>query len=61
MREQAAFALGQLRDKRAASALAGVIKDRDADVREQAVFALGQMRDVSAIDGLAARAARCQA
>ena len=46
-----------MRDKRAASALAGLIKDPDEDVREQAVFALGQMRDVSAIDGLTPRCA----
>ena len=52
VREQAVFALGQLRDKRAAGALAGLIKDTDADVREQVVFALGQLRDVAAIDGL---------
>ena len=57
MREQAAFALGQLRDRSAVPALTAALKDSDDDVREQAVFALGQLRDPAAFDALAARCA----
>ena len=45
MREQAAFALGQLRDPRAVDPLIAALKDANGDVREQAAFALGQLRD----------------
>ena len=43
VRQQAAFALGQLRDPRAIDALTGALKDSSADVRQQAAFALGQL------------------
>ena len=52
MREQAAFALGQIRDRAAVEALVIAIKDPAADVREQVAFALGQLRDPRAIDAL---------
>ena len=45
MREQAAFALGQIRDPRSVPPLISALKDENADVREQAAFALGQIRD----------------
>jgi HEAT repeat protein len=45
VREQVAFALGQLRDPRAIDGLIAALKDADADVRQQAAFALGQIRD----------------
>ena len=54
VREQAAFGLGQMRDKRAVQPLIAALKDEDADVREKAVFALGQLRDPAAVEGLAA-------
>ena len=43
VREQAAFALGQLRDPRAIDGLTSALKDPSADVRQQAAFALGQL------------------
>ena len=45
VREQAAFALGQLRDPAAVDALVIALHDTTPDVREQAAFALGQIRD----------------
>ena len=52
VREQAVFALGQIRDRRAVEPLISALKDADADVREQAAFALGQIRDTAAVDAL---------
>ena len=49
VREQAAFGLGQLRDRRAVEPLINALKDQNADVRQQAAFALGQIRDRSAV------------
>jgi HEAT repeat protein len=43
VREQVAFALGQLRDPRAIDGLTNALKDESADVRRQAAFALGQL------------------
>ena len=43
MREQAAFALGQIGDPRATDALMNAMKDADADVRKSAAFALSQV------------------
>ena len=43
VREQVAFALGQLRDPRAIDALTTALKDASASVRQQAAFALGQL------------------
>ena len=43
MREQVAFALGQIRDPRAIDGLTAALKDSVADVRQQAAFALGQL------------------
>ena len=43
VREQVAFALGQIRDPRAIDALTSALKDANADVRQQAAFALGQL------------------
>jgi HEAT repeat protein len=43
VRQQAAFALGQLDDARAIDALTAALKDPSADVRQQAAFALGQL------------------
>jgi HEAT repeat protein len=44
VREQAAFALGQIGDARAIDGLTAALKDANADVRQQAAFALGQIR-----------------
>ena len=44
VREQAAFALGQIRDPRAIDGLTVALKDTNAAVRRQAAFALGQIR-----------------
>jgi len=44
VREQAAFALGQIRDARAIDGLTAALKDASAQVRQQAAFALGQIR-----------------
>jgi HEAT repeat protein len=43
VREQAAFALGQLRDPKALPSLTAALRDSVADVREQAAFAIGQI------------------
>jgi HEAT repeat protein len=43
VRQQAAFALGQIRDPRAIDGLTAALKDASADVRQQAAFALGQL------------------
>ncbi len=54
VRQQAAFALSQLRDPSAVPGLIAALKDNDADVRQQAAFALSQIGDESAIDALTA-------
>jgi HEAT repeat protein len=43
VREQVAFALGQIRDPRAIEGLTEALKDQNASVRQQAAFALGQL------------------
>ena len=52
VRQQAAFALSQLRDPRAVPALTSALKDESDEVREQAIFALSQIRDVNAVPAL---------
>ncbi len=52
VRQQAAHALGQMRDPAAADALLPALQDTDVEVRQNVVFALGQLRDVRAIPGL---------
>ena len=54
VRQQAAFALGQLRSAEAVPALSAALKDSDDDVREQALFALSQIRDASAVPAITA-------
>ena len=44
VREQVAFALGQIGDPRAIDGLTAALKDPNPDVREHAAFALGQIR-----------------
>ena len=44
VREQVAFALGQIGDPRAIDGLTAALKDANPDVRQQAAFALGQIR-----------------
>jgi HEAT repeat protein len=44
VRQQAAFALGQIRDPRAVDGLTAALKDSNVEVRKQAAFALGQIR-----------------
>jgi HEAT repeat protein len=43
VREQSAFALGQIRDPRALPSLTAALRDSVADVRAQAAFAIGQI------------------
>ena len=45
VREQAVFALGQLRDPAAVDGLVTALHDTKPNVREQAAFSLGQIRD----------------
>ena len=52
MREQAAFALGQVGDKTAVPGLVQALSDAKPDVRQQAAFALSQVGDPSAVDAL---------
>jgi HEAT repeat protein/beta-lactamase regulating signal transducer with metallopeptidase domain len=54
VRQQAAFALGQLRSEASVNALIGALEDKEAEVRQQAVFALGQIRSPSSARALAA-------
>ena len=54
VREQVAFALGQIRDVSAVDPLVAALKDTNAEVREQVAFALGQLRDPRAVDALMA-------
>jgi HEAT repeat protein len=53
LRMQAALALGEQRDERAAPALLGALEDADANVRYHAVEALGKLRATEAADALA--------
>ena len=53
LRMQAALALGEQRDRRAAPALLGALDDADANVRYHAIEALGKLRAVEAADALA--------
>ena len=43
VRQQAAFALGQIRDPKALPALTAALRDAAADVRQQAAFSIGQI------------------
>ena len=52
VREQAAFALGQVGDKAAVPGLVQALSDAKPDVRQQAAFALSQIGDASAVDAL---------
>jgi HEAT repeat protein len=54
LRMQAALALGEQRDARAAPALLGALEDADANVRYHAIEALGKLRATEAADALAA-------
>ena len=53
LRMQAALALGEQRDARAAGALMNALKDDDANVRYHAIEALGKLGAVDAVDELA--------
>ena len=53
LRMQAALALGEQRDARAAPALLGALEDADANVRYHAIEALGKLRANEAADALA--------
>ena len=53
LRTQAALALGEQRDRRAAPALLGALEDADANVRYHAIEALGKLRATEAADALA--------
>src|SRR5689334_8172114 len=50
---QAALALGEQRDARAAGALIEALKDDDTNVRYHAIEALGKLKAVDAVDALA--------
>lgn len=54
LRMQAALALGEQRDERAAPALLAALGDADTNVRYHAIEALGKLRAVEAADALAA-------
>jgi HEAT repeat protein len=51
-REEAAEALGAIRDPRAVDPLIGALKDRDHEVREEAAKALGAIGDRKAVKPL---------
>jgi HEAT repeat protein len=53
LRMQAALALGEQRDERAAPALVAALEDADANVRYHAIEALGKLRSAEAADALA--------
>ncbi|HEY0170064.1 MAG TPA: HEAT repeat domain-containing protein [Pyrinomonadaceae bacterium] len=53
LRMQAALALGEQRDERAAPALLGALEDADTNVRYHAIEALGKLRAAEAADALA--------
>ena len=53
LRMQAALALGDQRDGRAAHALIAALQDDDANVRYHAIEALGKLKAVNAVDALA--------
>jgi HEAT repeat protein len=44
VRKQAAWALGELADRRAAEALSAALKDKSPEVRKQAAWALGELK-----------------
>ncbi|MFQ6069798.1 MAG: HEAT repeat domain-containing protein [Candidatus Aminicenantales bacterium] len=52
VRSSAAWALGELRDKRALKALIKALHDRSPDVRWSAALALGEIMDKRALDAL---------
>lgn len=54
LRTQAALALGEQRDPRAAPALLGALEDVDTNVRYHAIEALGKIRAAEAVDPLLA-------
>ncbi len=51
-REEAAEALGEIRDPKAVDPLIGALKDRDHEVREEAAEALGKIGDRRAAEPL---------
>ena len=53
LRMQAAFALGEQRDTRAAVALVSALDDEDTNVRYHAVEALGKLKAADSVDALA--------
>ncbi|HEX5873266.1 MAG TPA: HEAT repeat domain-containing protein [Pyrinomonadaceae bacterium] len=53
LRMQAALALGDQQDSRAAGALIAALKDEDSNVRYHAIEALGKLKAVDAVDELA--------
>ena len=55
MRRGAAIALSHIDDPRATKALAGLISDKDKEVRPQALFTLARQRDPAMVDPLSAR------
>ena len=57
VRENAAMALGQLRDPAAVEPLVAVLADKSPGVREQAAMSLGQLRDARAVEPLLAAVA----
>src|SRR5215216_601448 len=52
LRMQAALALGEQGDARAAAALVNALKDEDTNVRYHAIEALGKLKAVEAVDAL---------
>jgi len=54
VRRKVAWALGNLRDRRAVEPLIRAVQDERADVREQAAWALGHIQDLSAVEPLSA-------
>ena len=51
-REEAAFALGSIGDRRAVDPLIAALKDNSTSVRAKAAQALGKIADVHAVDPL---------
>jgi len=54
VRRSAAWAIGELRDRRGVDALIAALSDADADTRRNAATALGSIRDKRAVDALVA-------
>lgn len=54
VRDQAALALGGIKDPSSVGALTGALNDRDRYVRARAAWALGENRDARSVDPLAA-------